>query len=250
MPDPAVLSLRDTLTRKMLRNGKQLVPLKTESIFILTNEEPKKKSTLGDSYKALLERFPIQMRVAWTSYTEQDYVDLLDTVGHRKQSFKPGCLAESLKTAQQKADSTDISDARFVLSHVLQVAGKIGESISPRTAVMAEQIIKAAVAMRGGTRVETQDLLMLRFLPSLALIDLEKEIKIAIDREQVIRREAAQKEGERHRDRLAAERQELLKKLASAKELGEIVEITTRLQLCDAEIEKLGLTESIQASNS
>jgi MoxR-like ATPase len=236
MPDSAIMSLRDTLTRKALRNGKQFVPLQTETLFILTNCEPKQKSTLGASYKALLERFPLQLRVDWDSHEPDDYLTMLKAVRNRSAEHEPGSLAKSLRQAQQRFGGIDVDSVSRVLTHLLAKAGQSGDPVSPRTAVMAEEIVTAAVAMRGGSKAETRDLLALRFLPAIGAIDhLLKEIRDVI----------ANEEAERVASELYQQRVNLLAQMKAAKDAKSVLKVAADLKACNAQIEKLGLADAI-----
>ncbi|HEY9774505.1 MAG TPA: AAA family ATPase [Planktothrix sp.] len=173
MPDVAALSLRDTLTARQLRNGRQTVSMDTEAIFALTNREPKEKAGLDPSYRALLERFPLQLRISWGSYQPNDYVRLFDKVFARsnQKQLERGALLAELEEVRRIYAETSVDSARETLAMLLSKPGEKGQPISPRTAIYASEIVRATAALRGSTVVEPEDLADLIYLPDIAMID-------------------------------------------------------------------------------
>lgn len=77
-PTPVILSLKDTLTARKLRKGTQVFPMKTEFIVGITNKDPDEIASMGDSEKALIERFPLRLRVDWSSSNRtRNFAELL-----------------------------------------------------------------------------------------------------------------------------------------------------------------------------
>jgi hypothetical protein len=188
MPEQTITSLKDTLTAKMLRNGPQRAALQCENVFINTNLEPAEKATLGDTTKALLSRFPIQARVAWDSHGEDDYLAVGKAVAARPELPTPGLLAKELRKAQELYKVCELAGAETVLAHLFAEASSKADPISPRTYILAEQIVKAAAAMRGRKKVNTNDLLALEFVPGIAAMDnLLKSIREAAAKDEVDR---------------------------------------------------------------
>src|SRR3989338_2079314 len=147
-PASVLLALKDTLTAKVLRKGSQRFAMKTEVIIAITNKDPDEVNDLGPAAAALVERFPLQLKVDWPSYTSADYLELFRKVAPRL----PGA---------------DLNGSIAVLAEVMTKASEDGEVISPRTAVHALGIIKTAAPPRGSKLVERSDMLDLRFLPGL-----------------------------------------------------------------------------------
>lgn len=147
-PASVLLALKDTLTAKKLRKGAQQVAMTTRVVVAITNKDPGEISEMGPAAHALVERFPLQYRVAWPSYAAGDYSDLFAKVAPRL----PGA---------------DINGQGRILAELLAKAGESGEIISPRTAVHALGVVKAAAAIRGSQRVEKVDLIDLTFLPGM-----------------------------------------------------------------------------------
>ncbi len=143
-PASVLLSLKDALTAGELRKGSQRFPMKTQAIIACTNREPSEVADLGPAAAALVERFPLQLRVAWPSYTSDDYKSLFAKVpAPRLNGFTP------------------------ILAEVIGKAVSEGHFVSPRTAVHARDAVIGRAAARGAAEVEKEDLGALRFVPGL-----------------------------------------------------------------------------------
>jgi len=78
-PTAVLEQLKDILTSKQFRNGNQQVPIKTKCIVVCTNRS-REEIAEDDSIKALMERFPLEHRVEWETYNQEDYALLFDKV--------------------------------------------------------------------------------------------------------------------------------------------------------------------------
>ena len=119
-PPIVLLSLKDTLTARELRNGAQRFKMRTGSIIALTNRSPSEISEIGPAAHALIERFPLQLEVKWNAYDYNMYRKLFSKVKPRANGF--------LKTALAKACSQVCEDGGFV---------------SPRSAIHAMEICQS-----------------------------------------------------------------------------------------------------------
>lgn len=110
-------SLKDILTSKTVRNGAQIWPIKTEHIIICTNRN--KSSMISDaSSAALMERFPLSLKVYWDTHDLTDYIQLARCVGKYSMAFK------------------------YTITHLIDVLKENGEQpVPPRTAVRMMEII-------------------------------------------------------------------------------------------------------------
>jgi MoxR-like ATPase len=164
-PASVLLALKDTLTSKRLRKGSQSFAMKTKVVIALTNKDPAEISELGPAAHALIERFPLQLKVSWKSYAAQDYLKLFEKVAPRL----PGA---------------DLNGSSRVLAEMIAKAGESGGIISPRSAVHALGVVKASAALRGSRVVEKQDLLDLRFIDGMEGLteNLQKELDAATER--------------------------------------------------------------------
>lgn len=147
-PASVLLALKDTLTSKLLRKGAQQFPMATKTIVAITNKDPAEISDLGPAAAALIERFPLQLKIDWPTYTSADYNALFVKVA-------------------PKLPGADLNGAGRVLAELLAKAGENGDIVSPRTAVHAMGVVKTAAQLRGSSIVEKEDLTDLQFLPGL-----------------------------------------------------------------------------------
>ncbi len=164
-PASVLLALKDTLTARILRKGNQRYAMTTRSVIALTNKDPSEVSELGPAAHALIERFPLQLRVSWPSYEAADYAELFRKVSPRL----PGA---------------DLNGHSAILAEMLAKVGEQGEAVSPRSAVHALGVVKTAAALRGSAVVEQVDLLDLRFVDGFEALasDLKTELDKAAER--------------------------------------------------------------------
>ncbi|MFA6018123.1 MAG: AAA family ATPase [Patescibacteria group bacterium] len=164
-PASVLLALKDVLTSKELRNGAQRFKMRTEVIICLTNKEPGEISDLGPASHALVERFPLQLNLAWADYSAKSYLQLLEKVAPR-------------------LGGPVMNGFKGVLAEILANATATGNFVSPRTAVHAFQVCQTAASMRGSDHVEKQDLTDLRFLPGLEGLaeTIQKDLDVAMER--------------------------------------------------------------------
>ena len=114
-PASVVCALKDTLTSKRYRGGEQTFKLETQMVVGITNKSPNEISDLGPSHHALIERFPLQYEIKWSSYKSGDYMKMM----------------KSLDVIHEKTQT------------ICNLAGEAylqGHFISPRTAVTANKL--------------------------------------------------------------------------------------------------------------
>lgn len=104
--------LKDILSSKKFRNGNQVYELKTK-VFVVCTNRSKEEVTQDNSIAALMERFPLTLKVEWQSYMKKDYEELF-----RKVIGNP--LSE--------------------LATLIELALEKGNFISPRTAINAAHL--------------------------------------------------------------------------------------------------------------
>ncbi|MDP3996922.1 MAG: AAA family ATPase [bacterium] len=218
-PATVLLALKDTLTAKKLRKGSQSYPMKTKVIIAVTNKDPSEIADLGPAAAALIERFPLQYKVSWPSYTAQDYLELF------------GKVAPQLRGA-------DLNGTTRVLAEVMAKASENGDVVSPRTAVHALGVVKAAAELRGSGKVEKQDLLDLCYLPGMEQFaaNLKAELDAAYERAEA---EARLSDAER-------KLQTLLSEQSSAKDSPiKLLQVAKRLLAFQDEVAKLKVTDGL-----
>lgn len=152
-----LLSLKDILTSGIFRQGKQQFKIKTEFIVCLTNRT-KQEVAEDNSIKALLERFPLEMKVEWDKYEAQDYMNMFQKVlGNRMEKVAGIC----------------------------QTINESGDFISPRTAIHMGQVFQ-----------KTGSLAALKYFGATKDV-IEKVEKLEREREQAQYIERKAKEFER-----------------------------------------------------
>lgn len=112
-PDYILEQLKDIITSKKFRNGTQEFDIKTKLIICCTNKT-REEFSKNDSLKALMERFPLEYKVEWDSYTRETYNFLFQTV---------------------------LGKAYPELEFILEKLHLNGTTVSPRTAIKAAKII-------------------------------------------------------------------------------------------------------------
>lgn len=219
-PASVLLALKDTLTARKLRKGSQVFTMKTKVIIAITNRDPKELVEMGPAAAALIERFPLQLNVKWPSYTARDYLELFSKV----EPFLAGA---------------NLNGTKGVLAEVMGKASEDGEPVSPRTAVHALGIVKAAAGMRGSAVVERNDLLDLCFLPGMEqfAVNLKQELDAAFERAAAESRMMAAE----------AKLRELLGELDEARRASspiKLLQIAKRLVAFADEVASLKVTDS------
>jgi MoxR-like ATPase len=129
--------LKDILTSKQIRNGNQVYNIKTKFIIVATNRS-KKELSEDDSSKALMERFPLSLRVYWDSHSLADYQELISKIFGEQNSTFDALISYMLESIEEDESK---------------------QPPSPRTAVRGFKVLKS-------TGIEG-----LRFLDGLPNID-------------------------------------------------------------------------------
>lgn len=217
-PAQVLLALKDTLTAKKLRKGSQSFKMETKVIIAITNKDPEEISELGPAAAALIDRFPLQLKVEWSSYEANDYLELFQKVSSRI----PGA---------------DLNGTTAILAEVFAKAAQGDTPISPRTAVHALGVVKAAAKMRGAAKVEKQDLLDLCFLPGMESFadNLREELDAAYERSAA---EARVRQAE-------AQLQSLVDELDKASTPIKALQVAKRLISFQDEVGRLKVTDAL-----
>ncbi len=113
-PDYMLEQLKDILTSRIFRNGTQAFKIKTKLIICCTNKD-RGEFSKNDSLKALMERFPLELKVEWDNYTRETYNFLFQHVlGYKNVG----------------------------LAYILEKLHQNGTTVSPRTAIKAAKIVQ------------------------------------------------------------------------------------------------------------
>lgn len=189
-PTSVLMTLKDTLTSKALRNGEQQFPMRTQSIVCATNREPGEVAEIGAAAQALIERFPLQLRVAWESYSSADYLEMFRTVGLKESASITLAELEALK---KRAKAVVVPDAvQRILAEMIANAVASGVTISPRSAMYALDLVRASAVINGRDTATKDDIRAIKYLPGCDELaaKISSEIETAVKRaeaEQKIR---------------------------------------------------------------
>ncbi len=161
-PPQVLCALKNTLTAKCLHKSADPFKMQTKVIIACTNKSPAEISQIGESAKALIERFPLQLKVEWPDYSAKSYAQLFS------------------KTAGQRPDFDN------AFAELIADAGTKRAPISPRTAVHAHQIVSDASQARGSKIPDAEALSYLSYVAGLEEIGRKKSVEYA---ELVLRQE-------------------------------------------------------------
>jgi hypothetical protein len=139
-PAFCLLPLKHTLQAGFLAKNGRSYKMKTELIIACTNRNPDEIAEMGETYRALLERFVLRQEVAWAEYKQDNYVELISKHPH-------------LKIAPQ--------DLR-VLAGIMEECQDSGHTISPRTAMKAVDVLIGHARSHGNQVVTIHDFVALR----------------------------------------------------------------------------------------
>lgn len=181
-PVNVLLALKYALTARAYKSGWQQFPMKTFSVIAATNREPYEVSTMSPSAHALIERF-LQFRVAWDSYSTEDFTNLFSTVENR--NAKVPIDLDTLTEYQNLVEKVSIPNTvKETLSDLLGKAASSGITISPRTAVLCLRLVRTAAAIKSRSVAEPHDIVSIKFVPGCDQLtgSLSQELRDSIDR--------------------------------------------------------------------
>lgn len=135
-PAFCLLPLKHTIQAGFLAKNGKSYPMQTQLIIACTNRNPDEIAEMGETYRALLERFVLRQQVEWQNYNATAYLHLLNK--HPKRFAMN--------------DNTCVSLARL-----LEECYETGDFISPRTAMKCVDIIYGSAISRGSSMIEPRD---------------------------------------------------------------------------------------------
>lgn len=189
-PTSVLLSLKDTLTARRLRNGAQQFDMRTQLLVAATNKEPGEVAELGAAAQALIERFPLQLRVAWADYSAQSYLEMfrsLDAAAGAESKGQAGITLAELKDFRERARRVVIPEGVLgILAEIIAGAVASGVTISPRTAVHARDLVRASAVINRRSTATKEDIVAVKYLPGCAELaaKISEEIEAAVKRAQ------------------------------------------------------------------
>jgi hypothetical protein len=140
-PAFCLLPLKHTLQAGFLAKNGKTHPMKTQLIIACTNRDPSEIAEMGETYRALLERFVLRQEVVWNNYNQGTYEALIRK--HKKIN---------------RFGADEIS----ILARLMQDCYQSGTFISPRTAMKAVDIIVGAANARQDRLVNLTDFMSLK----------------------------------------------------------------------------------------
>lgn len=174
-PAICLLPLKHTLTQKFLAKGGAYYPMKTKSILVCTNKSPEDLQHMGPSHQALVERFPLQLKVEWEGYGADQYLTMMQ------------------KHPMVGMYSKDV--LRALATNISKVTMN-GAFISPRSAMWAMTLVAENAKANRRTSVHIEDFFALEFLPGME--GTISTLKDDIERERaVIQSQAVVEEAKR-----------------------------------------------------
>ena len=162
-PPRVITAMKDILTAKGWRHGPEFVPMVARSVILVSNHDPDDVRKINPSVDALIQRFPLVVRVEWAKYTEDDFKLMLDVLGGRAENPDQFALPHYDELVKIVPVPFSDDDAEF-LSHFLAAAVSERAKISPRTGVYCMEILTAWAAICGDSSVKEEHYEILRLV--------------------------------------------------------------------------------------
>lgn len=147
-PAFCLLPLKHTLQAGFLAKNGKSYPMQTELIIACTNRNPEEIAEMGETYRALLERFVLRKEVEWDSYTTDDYSNLI--------------------SKHKYARHFDNQDVMRALASLMSDCYEAGHFISPRTAMKAVDVVYGRARSRNSLYIQTEDFAALTHVTGFA----------------------------------------------------------------------------------
>ncbi len=141
-PAFCLLPLKHTLQAGFLAKNGKAYPMKTQLIIACTNRNPEEIADMGETYRALLERFVLRQEVVWEEYSTQAYLALFN-------KHKTLVMSET---------------NRNLLAGLMNDCQEYGHTISPRTAMKAIDVLIGSAISDSRTEVLLSDFSALKHI--------------------------------------------------------------------------------------
>lgn len=218
-PSRVLMYLKDTLTARELRNGAQRVPMLTSVIAAATNHSPAEIAEAGPAVAALVERFPIQLEVKWSRYNGDDFFAMFKSV-EGSENDTASVSWDDVMELQMLASSVNVSDGIMsMLAEILAELRADGITISPRTAMIALKMVRAAAAINSRDTAIADDIIAIKYLPGA--FNYAQRIL------ELIEENRAEIEAEEHLAKIKAELDSLRCRFDAAQKVDELTGIKT-----------------------
>jgi MoxR-like ATPase len=164
-PGRVLNALKDTLTAKKLRNGAQEYDMQTVLMFVATNHDPADIAAAGADNEALTQRYPLQLKVAWPSYDSDAFLEMFLTTDDVTPETDLVTWADVVELQEQTANVKINKHIKQIVAKVIEELISLDASISPRTAMKALSLIRAAAAINGRDHAIPDDIRVIEYLP-------------------------------------------------------------------------------------
>lgn len=166
-PDQVGGSLKDILSSKQFRDGKDVFDLPISLVYICTNKTPNEIEAKGNWMEALLQRFPMQVNSEWETHDTADYIQLLKDVD--TPSGTSTIDWSEIVKMQNAVDGVEIPEVlKLQLAEsYAQLSNKIDRPINPRIVKVCLKLIKASAVINNRKRVQPTDLFAIRHVTGI-----------------------------------------------------------------------------------
>jgi MoxR-like ATPase len=215
-PPAMLLSLKDTLTSGCFNNGAQRVKMKTKFVVGITNKSPSEMNDLGESHRALMERFPIKLEVKWKKYTSKAYRLLIESFTHHIDINISDTIRDNLST------------------YLSQNYEKY--RISPRTVCWALEILAASARVNDRGSIELEDFGKLKFIEGFE--ELSTNLEAKIERAEAI------KKAEKAMNQVITQCEEIAQEAEDSKSPIHLLKCVKRLEILEDMLSELQVPDS------
>jgi len=176
-PDFILEQFKDILTAKEFRNGSQKFPIKTKLIVICTNKN-RTELAVNSSIKALMERFPLEIKVEWDNYTSIKY-DYMFMESFGKQNKMLSYICEELhKNSTTISPRTAVKCLFGIEKCGTDYLSYIAEFNTPENSKITKEAIKKYKALAAITEIEENTSIYVNELNGIDFTKLESITEI------------------------------------------------------------------------
>jgi len=182
-PPRTLASVRDIMESKVFANGDQQVPSSVKAWLLDTNIEPRELMEMGDEFRALTERFPLQVSVN-LSPSVQNLKSAYYSAQFERQ-LPHGPSMEEFRTMQAACKVVSVGEDS--LSHAATLMANAAKAhgfvLNPRIFQKGVRLMQASATIHGRGHTTSEDLAALVFVPGGEV--LEEELGTNIQRAQI-----------------------------------------------------------------
>lgn len=170
-PAFCLLPLKHTLQAGFLAKNGKSYKMQTKLIIACTNRNPDEIGEMGETYRALLERFVLRQEVAWEKYDASAYLMLINK--HKKL-----VMGDTEKA---------------LLANLMEECQDSGHTISPRTAMKAIDVLIGSAISQGRTQVISADFVALKHITGFQAMAVKLQESLSSKAAEISAREILEK---------------------------------------------------------